>query len=404
MTREAIITGAFVGAAIGLSVLAAVVEPERRTPEILSDQGEVFYPKFTDPQAPKTIEVVDYDEATATARPFKVAFQRGRWIVPSHYNYAIDIGDRLAKTSAELIDLKKDSVRSDSALDHAQLGVIDPLDQKVTGLAGRGKRVTLRDVRGDVLADYIFGKAVDGKAGYRYVRVPGQKRTYVVKTAADPSARFADWVNADLLRITTPSIRKVTINSYSIDEQTGRLAGVEAVALTHDDGKWKSTGGESLKTSAVNAMASTLDNLRIVDIRPKPVSMADDLKRGQMMLSLETAMSLRQRGFFLAQNGRILANEGEMVIETANGLSYTLRFGEIATNTGETKQAATGGENRHLFATVSFDAARAAKYSGDAAAGERLGKDLSNRFAEWFYVISGADFQKLRLKRKDALN
>lgn len=43
-------------------------------------------------------------------------------------------------------------------------------------LQGRGKRVTLRDAQKTVLADYIFGKPADGKAGWRYVRVPGGKR------------------------------------------------------------------------------------------------------------------------------------------------------------------------------------------------------------------------------------
>ena len=57
----------------------------------------------------------------------------------------MDVGDRLVKTAAALMDVKKDQVRSDSPLDHARYGVIDPLDQKVAGLAGRGKRVTLRD-------------------------------------------------------------------------------------------------------------------------------------------------------------------------------------------------------------------------------------------------------------------
>ncbi len=63
---------------------------------------------------------------------------------------------------------------------------------------------------------------MEGKAGYSYVRVPGQKRTYAVKTDADPSAHFADWVNAGLLRIASASIRKVTINRYNIDP-TGHL-------------------------------------------------------------------------------------------------------------------------------------------------------------------------------------
>ena len=52
--------------------------------------------------------------------PLKVQFQQGKWLIASHYNYRVDIGDRLAKTAAALMDLKKDMVRSDSPLDHAK--------------------------------------------------------------------------------------------------------------------------------------------------------------------------------------------------------------------------------------------------------------------------------------------
>ena len=98
---------------------------------------------------------------------------------------------------------------------------------------------------GDVLADYILGKPVEGKPGYRYVRVPGQKRTYAVKTDADPSARFADWVNAGLLRIAAQSIRKVTINRYNIDPAAGRLSSTETTVLTQSNGEWKSHPAEN---------------------------------------------------------------------------------------------------------------------------------------------------------------
>jgi hypothetical protein len=399
--REAVITSAFVAAAVALAVLASVVEPESATPEILSDQGEAFYPKFTDPQAVRTIEVVDYDEATATARPFKVTFERGRWVIASNYNYPVDVGDRLVKTAAALIDLRKDLVRSDSMQDHAQSGVIDPLDQKSASLTGRGKRVTLRSAQGDVLADFILGKAVEGKPGHRYVRVPGQKRTYAVKTSADPSARFADWVNADLLRIAAAAVRKVTINSYSIDEAMGRLANLETIALVQEKGQWKAAGGEAIAMAAVRTMASTLDGLKIVDVRPKPPTLAQDLRKGEISLTLEAAMSLRQKGFYLAPTGRLLANEGEMNVETVDGLLYSLRFGEVATSGGEVKPAAIAGENRHLLVLVNFDAQRAAKYGGDATTGERTSRELNNRFADWYFVISGADFQRLRLKRSE---
>src|SRR5262249_18060593 len=175
-----------------------------------------------------------------------------------------------------LIDLRRDQVRSELVQDHAKYGVIDPLDQKVSSLQGRGKRVTLRDAQKAVLADFILGKPVENKAGWRYIRVPGGKRTYAVKTEADPSARFADWVNAGLLRMPSASIRKITISSYSINQLTGTLDQNESVVLTQESGQWKSANG-AVKEGTVKAMAATLDGLKIVDARPKPAEMAHDL-------------------------------------------------------------------------------------------------------------------------------
>lgn len=396
---EIVKTLAFVAVAAGLAITAAVVEPEAVTPKILSDEGETFYPNFRDAQAVKTIEVVDYDDATATARPFQVDSQKGRWVLPTHSNYPVDAGDRLVKTAAALIDLKKDSVRSDTVQDHAKYGVIDPTDQKTAGLTGRGKRVTLRDARKEVLADFIFGKPVEGKAGYRYVRVPGQKRVYAVKTDADPSTRFQDWVNAGIASIPLSQIRRVLINNYSIDESMGALTNQEVIPLTRENDQWKIQGLEKFNLAAVNAMASTLANLKIVDVKPKPPQLAQDLRSGQLRMSLEIALSLRQKGFFISPNGRLLANEGEMNIETANGLVLSLRFGEVVSTPGETKPSG----NRYLFPTAVFDEKRAAKYGGDAALGERQAKDLANRFADWYYVISAQEFQQLRLRRGDLL-
>src|SRR5450432_1691627 len=212
--RETIKTLLFVLTAAALAITSSFVEPESATPKLLNDQGEEFYPQFRDPQAVKTIEVVDYDESTATTRPFQVESQNGRWVLSSNSNYPVDIGDRLTKTAGALIDLKKDLVKSDAVQDQATFGVVDPLDQKAAGLTGRGKRVTLRDARKDVLADFILGKPVEEKAGYRYVRVTNEKRVYAVKTDADPYTKFSDWVNSGIARIPVAAIRKVSIVSY----------------------------------------------------------------------------------------------------------------------------------------------------------------------------------------------
>ena len=372
---EPVKTAAFLGAALALAIAASVVQPESATPAIFSDQGTAFYPKFTDPRSAKTIEVVDYDEATATATPLKVQFDKGRWTIVSHYDYPVEIGDRLAKTAASLIDLKRDIVRSDSVQDHAQLGVIDPLDQKA-GLAGRGKRVTLRDAHGEMLADFILGKPAPGKAGYRFVRVPTEKRTYAVKTDADPSAKFADWVNAGVLRIAASQVRKITVNRYNIDAAQGRLSNVDRKVLTPDSEQFKST-------------VAALDTLKIVDVRPKPAVLADGLRTGKLELSLETAVSLRQKGYFLSPDGRMFSSEGDLTVDTVNGVVYTLRFGDLA---------GTSGDNRNLFVTANSDAARAAGFGGDAAAGEKQANDLNARFANWYYIISGKDFERLEHK------
>ncbi len=398
--RESLKTATWLAAAALMAILAAVTEPERATPEILSDQGELFYPAFRDPQQARVIEVIDYDEATATARPLKIEFRRGRWIVSSHHNYPVELGDRLVRHAAGLVDLRKEMVRSDSADDHAQFGVIDPLDTRVASLAGRGKRVTLRDERGDVLADYIFGKQVEGKPGYRYVRIPGRKRTYIVRTDVDPSARLADWVEPNLLRLSASALRRVVLHMYAIDETFGRVTRSETIALVRQEGGW--SGAEQLPPGSLQPLLDTLERLRIVDVRPKPPTVAQDLRAGQVRLSLESALSFRQYGFFLTPQGRLLAKEGELSAETADGVVYVLRFGEVATSGGEVKSAGGRGENRYLMVTVSSDAARASKYGGDGSAGERRARELNQRFADWYYVINGADFEKLRPGRKEA--
>ena len=396
--RETIKTGAFLAVALVLVIAASFSRPEARTASVFSDEGQAFYPQFRDPQAVKAIEVVDYDEPTATARPLKVEFRKSRWVIASNHDYPIDVGDRLAKTAAALIDLRKDQVRSEIVQDHGKYGVIDPLDQKVSALQGRGKRVTLLDAQKNVLADFILGKPVEGKPGWRYVRVPGGKRTYAAKTDADPSARFADWVNSGLLRMPAASIRKVTIAAYSVDPQSGELDQPQPIALTQEGSQWKSADG-AVRFDAAKSLGATLDSLKIVDARPKPQDMARNLRDGKMELSMETALGLRQYGFLLTQAGRILGSDGEMAVELANGVAYQIRFGD-ATASDPSKSSSA---DRYLFVTASWDPARAGKYGDTSGGGERVARDLNARFADWFYVISNADFQKLRLTKTQIL-
>ena len=49
--------------------------------------------------------------------------------------------------------------------------------------------------------------------------------------------------------------------------------------------------------------------------------------------------------------------------------------------------------------SVEFSEDRASTHEGDAAKGKELADELQARFADWYYVISGADFGKLRPSR-----
>jgi hypothetical protein len=91
MNREMSKTLVFVAAAC-LMVGAAYLTTADRSirSEAFDDQGAEFFPDFKDPNACTTLEVVDYDPATADILPFKVTLKDGKWTIPSHYDYPAD--------------------------------------------------------------------------------------------------------------------------------------------------------------------------------------------------------------------------------------------------------------------------------------------------------------------------
>ena len=232
-------TLAFVGAAALVTVAAYLAAPADPTPEAFSDRGEAFFPGFTDPNEAASLEVIDFDEVTGGVAAFNVVFKGTRWRIPSHHNYPADDRDRLARTAAGIIEVRKDDVVAEVAADHEALGVVDPLDESAASLAGRGKRVTIKDGNDNLLADLIVGKSVPGREGrYRYLRVPGQKRTYAARFDVDVSSRFGDWIEQDLLEVDRDRIEQVILRDYSIDERTRLLNQRDTIILTRGDPDW----------------------------------------------------------------------------------------------------------------------------------------------------------------------
>lgn len=410
--NELIKTLTFVGVALVLTGAAFVGTREHTVRDAqFSDQGQPFFPDFTDPLKCTNLEVVSFDPATATATRFQVMWKNNRWVIPSHYDYPADARDRLSKTAAAVMDLTKDTVRSDSVEDEQAMGVIDPLDTKVTSLEGRGKRVTLKDASEKVLADFIIGNDIKGterkgESGgpLKYVRVPGQKRTYGVVVKADLSTRFADWVETNLLKVDTGKVRKVLFDNYKMQEvrtPDGRpgLApvGDERVTITRKEsfgpwnvaiekrdprsGEWKPSpvpASQEANEDRLRSLVDALGDLKIVGIRPKPPGLTDP-NDPNLELTVQIALSLQNRGFYLTRKRGLFSDQGDVYVSTDEGVVYMLRYGGPVFATGDELSAGTpdtaekkdaddkakkkdaepksqgAQENRYLMVTVSFD-------------------------------------------------
>lgn len=443
-TKRTIIYG---GVALALALLAFITAPKRVTPDAFLDKGELFFPDFSDPNVATTLEVIDYDEETGSAIPFKITFKDGKWTIPSHHDYPADGKDRLAKTAAGVIGVRKNEFRADNVAEHEALGVIDPLDETSTALSGRGKRVTLKGQNDNILADFILSEEIEGREKFRFVRIPDQKRVYASKMDIEISTSFGDWIETDLLQVEKDNIKKIELKDYSINERTRQVQQRDTIKLDKDGDTWNAnrmSKNQEVDKTKINDLLKTLDELSIVGVRPKPVGLSQTLEKSSngMKITQEAVFSLQSKGYYFTRDGQLLSNEGEIQASTKDGVIYTLRFGEIVFGSGLAVTAGTqsddqgdqSGENRYLFITTSFDGSQfkepkkpknfdfASKVDSlltdedkknkqieaehdrwklKIEKGQKLSDDLNARFAKWYYVISSESFDKLHLNRND---
>jgi len=386
--NEARKTAIFAGVAAALVLLAVVTAPRAKEAAVFAAQGGEFYPGFKDPLKVAALEVIEPDEF-GTFKPFRVQVVNGQWSIPSHSNYPADGKDRLAKTAASVMDLKKDRLASDNPKDYEELGVGDPQDPALQGKKGRGKRVKLFDQGGTVLADYIFGKETKEGPDYRYVRVPDQKQTFAVKVKPDISVKFEDWVETDLLKMGAAAVRKISIDRYSYDSVEDKIKdrSNDVAARDESSSPWKVSGmkeAEEPNTETLSTITSTLSGLRLTGVRQKPpvVAAAQDLRNlGKMQREVLVAVArqLAGRGFFVYSEDKntfgMISSEGEMHVSCDDGVVYTLRFGDVLVGSGDEVSAGTpgdeengkkdakdpkkdgkgGSENRYLMVSAAYD-------------------------------------------------
>jgi hypothetical protein len=362
--------------------------------------GQTLFEPFK-PETAKSLEITEYvPDSPTPVKHFKVAQEKGVWVIPSKEDYPADASQQLGEAASAIMNATKLDVLSDDPRTHETYGVIDPADAKklAADADNVGKRVTMADRSGKKLADLIIGKAVKEKPDQRYVRLPGQDAVLVASIKTDKlSGRFQDWIEKDLLKLNSWDVKRVAIDDYSVDLVRQVIDLRTRIALNYDDtaSKWelgalevfnreaeayepeKLADDEEINAQKVNDLKTALDDLQIVGVRRKPAGLAADLKVGEELLgNQEQTDSLARSGFYLFKLGdgprEIHSNEGEVRCGTKDGIEYKLRFGSLA-----------------ALDDVDNPAADKTKPEGEAGADSEDNDSLANR-----YIMLTVDFNE----------
>lgn len=352
-------------AVAALVVLAAIfTRPVIRKTTAEDYRGQLLYPNFADPTAVSSLEIVEFDENTASVSKFLVneadVGGKTRWIIPSHYNYPADAKDQVADAAGSLLGLTITKMIGDKKSDQKEYGVLapDPVELSV-GDIGVGEQVVMRDATGKILMSLIIGNEVPEKPEYRYVRKTDEDQIYVVKlNTSKLSTNFADWIERNPLEIQTWDMQSLWFRNYYVDEMNSALIQLGNIRVGYQDTgdpQWKLTedlkleqdpddpkkgifvpvklaADEELNIAILNELKSELDTLKIADVSPKPKGISADLKmEAGFNDDPKTIAQLKSKGFFLTplvKNGpvELFSNEGELRISMKDGVEYVLSF------------------------------------------------------------------------------
>ncbi|MFN9971859.1 MAG: DUF4340 domain-containing protein, partial [Phycisphaerae bacterium] len=158
----------------------------------------------------------------------------------------------------------------------------------------------------------------------------------------DLSAKFADWIEPDLLKVSQSDIVRVVLDNYSVNEEEGAIVPGETLKFFMEKAnaaateKWMLDGvdeaTEKLDENAVRDLTRNLDQLKIVGVRPKPQGLNADLTMSKEvsenpLLRQVLQSDMQRQGFFAArtpEGAKLVSNEGELIAGTKNGVRYTL--------------------------------------------------------------------------------
>ncbi|MDR1958997.1 MAG: DUF4340 domain-containing protein [Planctomycetaceae bacterium] len=398
-------TSTFIAVAIILLFIAVLVQP--REPKIQENKmvGKTLFEEFNDALAIKGLQIVKYDARAGEAADFRIAEIDSRWCIPSCQNYPADAKEQMAGVVAEFYDKQVLSTvfaddgngTADIRDIHAMYGVLDPSVSGIHNAEEAGIKVTLTGDSEKVLVNVIIGKEVEGHPAQRYVRIPDQNSVHTIETStASLSTKFDDWIEKNLLEISSFDFDSLEIDDYDIDLNplTGQMAPrIHGKMLLRYDAmatgpKWNLTNytkadpetntthdaelapGESLNEEKLDQMRTAFNDLKIVNVQRVTDTLAKSLRENDIN-ALLTEVILQQAGFHPAQYRKkdgtailkLVSNQGALSIRMKDGIVYQLNFGdnagtqssaEAGENT-ENPESASIGMNRYLLVLADFD-------------------------------------------------
>ncbi|MCL2118229.1 MAG: DUF4340 domain-containing protein [Planctomycetaceae bacterium] len=368
-------TSIFIAIAVVLLLFAWLVQPRDRSVRNDNDMiGRQLLENFKDPSEIKELQIVKFVPETGDQADFRVAEVNGKWCLPSHQNYPADADDQMGRVASDFVDQKvldiayRDTGNTDVREMHATYGVLDPESTGSGTGDSVGVKVKFTGENQRILASLIIGKEVEDTGGrHSYVRVPGQNTVYVMAINKNNlSTKFDDWVEKNLLDISSYDLQSVRMQDYSTDmvetDQGIAMAPVfhsyfkvnyDPMALGE---KWRlatfqradeRTGQridvtlapeEALNEKMLEDMRQAFDDLKIIDVLRKPESIASAQRAGEVFVkSYDDIETLQNVGYMLhareTQDGmtaiRIYSRQGEAFIDMKDGIVYHLMFGNL---------------------------------------------------------------------------
>lgn len=239
-----------------LVLFAAWFSVQLRSPETVVKK-EPLYPELGSRiKDISLIEIKSQDHTTV------LAAKGDQWVLKNRGGYPA-IFNRIKPLVLAISELEIREAKTSNSEWYSRLQVED-----VTAEKAKSRQITLLDAKGDIIASLLVGKErvnrSDGRIDSLYVRKAGDQQSYLVKGDISVSADPADWLDNNLIDLTSDRLQSILIDH-------GDAKTVMASRTDKDDINYQLENipsGFKLKSqTTVNGLATAVEALRFDDVQ-----------------------------------------------------------------------------------------------------------------------------------------